>query len=236
MRHQPRRPSPALAISLLALFVALGGSAYAAAAINGKNIKNGTVTGKKLKNRSVGGTKIKLNGIGGRAVKESSLGTVPNATRASTAGRADTAGSADSATSAGDAAELGGQGPAAYAKAGLEAPHLLGTPGNPQLQDDWAVLAGTVPAGFWKDQFGVVFMQGALDAAADPADNVVAFTLPPGYRPPDDVLFAGRESFGPDAETEDCRVVVFPNGNVNVRYIGDVSSCVLNGIFYRAAG
>src|SRR3954468_9160151 len=79
------------AIALLALFVAFGGTGYAAAAINGKQLKNGTVTGKKLKHDTVTG----------REVKESKLGTVPSAVRASTAGKADTASTADAATDAG---------------------------------------------------------------------------------------------------------------------------------------
>lgn len=59
-------------VSSLCLFVLLGGSAYAATKINGKDIRN----------RSIPGTKIQKNKIGGNAVKESALGTVPNATNA----------------------------------------------------------------------------------------------------------------------------------------------------------
>ena len=81
------------AIALLALFVALGGTGYAAVAINGKQIKNGTVSGKKLAR----------NTLTGREVKESKLGIVPNAARAASAasaGTAMTAKTADSATNA----------------------------------------------------------------------------------------------------------------------------------------
>jgi hypothetical protein len=42
-----------MVVALLALFVALGGSSYAALKITGKNIKNGTVTSADLKNNSV---------------------------------------------------------------------------------------------------------------------------------------------------------------------------------------
>lgn len=52
-RNMKRAPSPSLVISVLALFVALSGSAYAAAKINGKNIKKGTVTGKQIKNGTI---------------------------------------------------------------------------------------------------------------------------------------------------------------------------------------
>jgi hypothetical protein len=58
-------------MATMAMFVALGGSSYAAIMITGKNVKNGSLTGKD----------IKRNSIGGKAVKESRLGTVPNAYR-----------------------------------------------------------------------------------------------------------------------------------------------------------
>jgi hypothetical protein len=42
------------AVAYLALFAALGGSAYAAATITGAGITDGTITGKDVKNRSLG--------------------------------------------------------------------------------------------------------------------------------------------------------------------------------------
>lgn len=90
-----RRPSPALVISIVALFVALGGTSYAAVKLNGKNIKRGTVAGTALKKNTLTGTQI----------RESKLGKVPKATRADSAGAADTAGFA---ASAGNATAVGG--------------------------------------------------------------------------------------------------------------------------------
>jgi hypothetical protein len=69
-------PSPAMVVALVALFVAMGGSAYALV-ITGKSIKNGTVTNKDLKDRSVTGNDMNENSVGGGAIKESSLATVP---------------------------------------------------------------------------------------------------------------------------------------------------------------
>ena len=46
------RPSPATLIALLALGIALGGTAYAATKINGKNIALRTLPGKALKKKS----------------------------------------------------------------------------------------------------------------------------------------------------------------------------------------
>jgi hypothetical protein len=49
-----RRPSPALVVAIVALFVAFSGTATAALVMTGKDIKNGTITGKDVKNRSLG--------------------------------------------------------------------------------------------------------------------------------------------------------------------------------------
>jgi Collagen triple helix repeat (20 copies) len=46
------------AVAYVALFAALGGSAYAAATITGASIKDGTVTGSDVKNRSLGANKL----------------------------------------------------------------------------------------------------------------------------------------------------------------------------------
>lgn len=53
------RFSPAMAVALLALFVALGGSGYAAVKINGKHIANRSIAGKKLKRNTVTGKEVK---------------------------------------------------------------------------------------------------------------------------------------------------------------------------------
>jgi hypothetical protein len=56
-------------VAVIALFIALGGSVYAANKISGKTIKKG----------SEPGNRIKKNTITGKQVKESTLGNVPNA-------------------------------------------------------------------------------------------------------------------------------------------------------------
>jgi len=74
-----------MVVALIALFVALGGSA-SAIVISGKVIKNNSVTGTDLKNRSVKGRDIARNTLGGDTVKESKLGLVPKAKDAATVG------------------------------------------------------------------------------------------------------------------------------------------------------
>lgn len=54
-----RRPQPATLISLIALFVALGGTSYAALSVTGKNVKNNSLTGADIKNSSITGTDVK---------------------------------------------------------------------------------------------------------------------------------------------------------------------------------
>jgi hypothetical protein len=55
------------AVAYLALFAALGGSAYAAVTVTGKQIKDGTVTGKDVKNRSLGATDLSARALGSLA-------------------------------------------------------------------------------------------------------------------------------------------------------------------------
>jgi hypothetical protein len=82
-------------VSTLCLFIVLGGSAFAAVKITGKNVKNSSLTGADVKNSSLTGRDIKNNSLTGSDVLESKLGTVPRANNANTAGSAGSAGNAD---------------------------------------------------------------------------------------------------------------------------------------------
>jgi hypothetical protein len=95
-------------VSAIALFVALGGGAYAVSiakknSVTSKSIKNGQVKGKDLAKNAVNGAKVADNSLTGAEINESSVGKVPSATNANHAT------SADSATSASNAATLDGQ-------------------------------------------------------------------------------------------------------------------------------
>jgi len=97
-------------ISLLALFIALGSTSYAAVVLTGKNIKNGTITskdiksstltGRQIKNGSLTGSDLKTGSVTGKQVAESKLGKVPSAASADTATNAKTAGSVGGRTAA----------------------------------------------------------------------------------------------------------------------------------------
>lgn len=58
-----RRPSPAMAVALLALMVALGGTGYAASTISGRDIKNGSI-----RSADLGRGQVKRADIAKRAV------------------------------------------------------------------------------------------------------------------------------------------------------------------------
>ncbi|HEX2414520.1 MAG TPA: hypothetical protein VHJ37_04820 [Thermoleophilaceae bacterium] len=115
--------------ALLALFVALGGSSYAAVRVGseeitnnsvrsqdlrnndvrGRDIRKGTVRGTDIHDGDLKGRDVRDNTIGGKDVKESSLDTVPRAVDAQMLG-----GRPASAYLGGDAATLGGKPASAF--------------------------------------------------------------------------------------------------------------------------
>ena len=71
-------PSPAMVVALLALFMAMGGSAYALVVSSG-SIKNNTIRSIDVRNGGLFGHDFRQDRVGGGAIKESSLGVVPAA-------------------------------------------------------------------------------------------------------------------------------------------------------------
>jgi len=114
MRQGKRLSPPALVISILALFVALGGTVYAAkkAKINGKAVKVKSLPGNRVKLHSIAANRLKpgvllkaasgpqAGQITGAEIDELSLGQVPNAAHAETADRAQSAVDAQTALNA----------------------------------------------------------------------------------------------------------------------------------------
>jgi hypothetical protein len=93
-RFRLRRPGGAMLIAVVALFVALGGTGYAAFSlpknsVGSKQLKNKSVTTSKIKNRAVTARKINTGGL-----------TVPNASHANSANNAINSTNATNATNA----------------------------------------------------------------------------------------------------------------------------------------
>ncbi len=68
-----QRPSPAMIVALLALFVALGGSSYAAMKIGARGIKTGAVGARAIANNSIRSADIRNGTIRGTDVRSNSL-------------------------------------------------------------------------------------------------------------------------------------------------------------------
>jgi hypothetical protein len=96
-----KRLTYANVMSSIAVFLVLGGATAVAAGQLGKNsvgskqLKKNAVTSAKIKKNAVTSAKIKNGAITGAKVNAGSLGTVPNATHASSADSAGTAGNAN---------------------------------------------------------------------------------------------------------------------------------------------
>jgi hypothetical protein len=113
------RPSPALVIACLALFVALGGTVVAATKIDGRTIRVKSLPGDRLQIGSLPGNRLRPGTIpGNRLVPGSvkadqidvgSLGPVPSATHADSADTARRAQTAIAAEHADDATTINGR-------------------------------------------------------------------------------------------------------------------------------
>jgi hypothetical protein len=111
MRQGIWRASPALVVSAIALFVALGGSVYAAkkAKIDGRAIRAKSIPGNRLKPRSIAANRLKPGALRsadiptpltGTDINELSLGQVPDAAHADSADTAQSAIDAQTALNA----------------------------------------------------------------------------------------------------------------------------------------
>lgn len=70
------------AMATIAVFVALGGSSYAALQISSRDIVDDSVRGRDVRDGSLTYRDVRRNSLDGRAVKESRLGRVPRAKNA----------------------------------------------------------------------------------------------------------------------------------------------------------
>lgn len=203
------RPSPALVVACIALFVALGGVSYGLATgsidsreiadntIRSKDIRNNSVYSRDLRNNDIRDIDIRNGTIKGRDVARSTI-TGDNINM-SKLGRVP------------DAAALDGVPAKDYALA-PEPVRLVGTTGEPPFGTGFSASGGSnLAPGFWKGA-GMVWLQGT--ATGGPG---IAFTLPAGYRPAGNAHFANIE--------------VQADGDVDVP-AGTVS---LDGIAFRAA-
>jgi hypothetical protein len=87
LSNRHNRPSPAMVVAMLALFVSLGGTSIAATklardSVGARQLKTGAVTTGKLRNSAVTGAKVANGSITGVDIDMSRLGKVPAAVEA----------------------------------------------------------------------------------------------------------------------------------------------------------
>jgi hypothetical protein len=113
-----RRQGPTFVVACLALLVALGGSVYAAARIDGRSVRPGSLPGNRvapgslpgnrLRQGTLRGSRIAPGSLTGLQVNSSTLGKVPEAAAADSAASARSANTARSADRAAEAERLNG--------------------------------------------------------------------------------------------------------------------------------
>jgi hypothetical protein len=153
-------------VGYLALFVALGGSAYAAATIGPANIQNDAVRSRHIKDGQVKNPDLAANSVGtGKVIDGSLLKQDFKAGQLSAMGPA--------------SGDLTGNYPSPTLKPS-EGWHEVGTTGEPAFQNSWQNSGGNFETvAFYKDREGVVHLKGS----ATGPNNMIIFQLPAGYRP-----------------------------------------------------
>jgi hypothetical protein len=196
-----------MVVAIAALVLAMVGTGYAAFKLPKKSVgtaqlKANAVTNAKIKNKTITGKKLNLK----------KLGTVPNATHASTA---DIAGTVPPGTV-----------------------HVVGAPGEPGFQGGTTNFGSesglTLPgASFLKDHDNVVHLEGVVKTGNSGTLPGEIFQLPPGFRPPSGQLVI-VEAAG--------RTVIIAGSNVSITGVdisGEVISeeeeaIILTGISFFA--
>ena len=178
-------------IGLLALFIALGGTAYAATlapdSVKSKHIVNGQVKEPDVGDDAIGSAEVIDESLVGANIQEDTLAEVPSASSAQTASSASNADNADT---------LDGRDSGDFVVPGSEAWKPLALQSNPTSCHYDNYGGGFNPAGYFRDRAGVVHLRGmvrAVDGAFVPCgfsgSDALVGTLPLGYRPANFELF-----------------------------------------------
>lgn len=195
------RPTPSMAIALLALFIALGGPAQAKRLIDGKSIRKGSITGRQIKDRSLGQGELTkaavkalkatpADAVGPNQIVDGAV-TAPKLGPGAVTGAALAAGSVGSGQLAQGAVTASKIGPDAIGGANIA---------NGSLQTvDIGTFAGALQVDF--DRFGAHSCQVATTTAAPTGagqpnigDDVVAASPEAGF--PDQLVVSAHPGAG----------------------------------------
>jgi len=207
-------------LALLALFLALGGTSYAA-----MRLPANSVTTREVKNHSLLGKDLKRGQLVGARGRRGSPGP-----------RGET-GSKGATGAQGQKGTTGPSGQLAPAEA-WKAPSLGYHDCSvfPPINGYWANYGnGFAPAGYYKDALGIVHLRGVVEGqGTDGCVPAVIFYLPQADWPAKNLIFAvSRHTTSDDVS----RVDVVPDGSVIVRAdVGHTYRYSLDGIAFRAGG
>ena len=195
-------------VTILAFVMLSGGAAYAASqlgknSVGAKQLKKNAVTTAKVKKEAITAAKVKKGTLTGKQINLNKLGIVPNATHAA---------SADSIPQA-------------------EPIRLIGAPGQPGFENGATNIPGEPglsiqPAGFYKDAFGIVHLEGFVKKGS----SGVIFTLPSGYRPASGTLQIFEQAKESSVFILGAAAGPIPAGAV----VALDKNALLSGITYRA--
>jgi len=98
----------------------------------------------------------------------------------------------------------------------MDTMHYVGAPGEPAFQNGWQNYGGAfTPVGFRKDPTGRVLIKGMMNkAGGNFIANEVLFTLPPGYRPVEQMMMSARCNGGSAQPDTVNQMYIYPDGRV----------------------